>query len=101
MIAASDHNGCCQGAVLDRGLLDHSVNSADRAANLSSDSTDGEVGSSNRVISACRIASQRNDRAGTRCRATRFVGNLRARQKAPSATGTFVILPTPFVYIVG
>ena len=32
--------------VLDLGLLDHSVDSADRAANLSSDSRDGEAGCS-------------------------------------------------------
>jgi hypothetical protein len=32
--------------VLDLGFLDHSVNSADRAANLSSDSRDGEAGCS-------------------------------------------------------
>jgi hypothetical protein len=32
--------------VLDLGFLDHSVDSADRAANLSSDSRDGEAGCS-------------------------------------------------------
>ena len=78
--------------VLDLGFLDHSVDSADRAANLSSDSRDGEAGCSESGDPGMPHSLGANDCSGPRSRATRFAGNLLAKPKAPGASGAFVIL---------
>ena len=78
--------------VLDLGFLDHSVDSADRAANLSSDSRDGEAGCSESGDPGMPLSLGANDCSGPRSRATRFAGNLLAKPKAPGASGAFVIL---------
>jgi hypothetical protein len=78
--------------VLDLGFLDHSVDSADRAANLSSDSRDGEAGCSESGDPGMPLSLGANDCLGPRSRATRFAGHLLAKPKAPGASGAFVIL---------
>jgi hypothetical protein len=86
--------------VLDLGFLDHSVDSADRAANLSSDSRDGEAGCSESGDPGMPLSLGANDCSGPRSRATRFAGNLLAKPKAPGANGAFVILDLILVGVV-
>ena len=78
--------------VLDLGFLDHSVDSADQAANLSSDSRDGEAGCSESGDPGMPLSLGANDCLGPRSRATRFAGHLLAKPKAPGASRAFVIL---------
>ena len=78
--------------MLDLGFLDHSVDSADRAANLSSDSRDGEAGCSESGDPACRIALERMIVQAQDLELRASLGICSQSRRHRVASGAFVIL---------